>query len=303
MKLKELIKPGTGINVSEMVLKAIKTRKKLVTYEVLNLNLEDPRSPGELIIPPDVFLDGTYTFYDPGVEDEFNRSVLIKNTSRIELGIDEDGNAVQKQSISPMHLIGGFLDVKPQEEAHGYVFMELHPLNESNKFRNNTLPAAFKRADKGGKSMNQRIADEDIRLYAEQKVVKMPFAQLKAVATKIKGEQGQLLFNVDDDVSPADLRYQVRLWVKTDFRAFLSVEADPKVMAMIKIKDARALKVLTLQERKWRMGEEGSNNKPFFTSELDVGSGSTENELINFFLSDEGSSTYDILCEIVRESE
>ncbi|HTJ52617.1 MAG TPA: hypothetical protein VL443_24345 [Cyclobacteriaceae bacterium] len=148
------------------------TKKKLAMYEVIGKNEVDPLTR-ERIVSPTLILPGKYIIYDPFGEDVLKRHILLRNVTRTETVV-RDGREVPEETTEDLIFPDGFKSVAIERNYLEYVLLELHPLNESNKFRDRSQAPAFKRIDLGyRKDWAETTAGMDLAFEAEKIVVGM----------------------------------------------------------------------------------------------------------------------------------
>jgi hypothetical protein len=163
---------AVSLGLSELILppftKGIIARYSMIQHE----DLVDPAT-GQAPDPQDAEFGGTYTLVDKFEADPLRRAKLMKNLGREELVVDAEGKEKRQHTINPIQFIAGIKTVNVETNYREYVFMELHPLNGSNRHRPNDVPSQFRRIDlKNNKTEAFKEAQRDLAIDAELYVVK-----------------------------------------------------------------------------------------------------------------------------------
>lgn len=192
LRQRELISQSSGLSVQ--VLPPI-SAKKLAIYRSHEEDIIDPlivEAQFSRILPPDTVISGTYSFNDPGEEDLYKRSKLIKNVGSMNAQPEiingrPTGKTIYVEEIEPIIFNGGFLNVNIETQYPLYVFMELCPLNRSSKFRG--VNTAFFRFDLNLRGRALQHLEEDLGLDAELKVRDMGEKDVLSYASSVPGGQ------------------------------------------------------------------------------------------------------------------
>lgn len=162
------------LGLSDFVLPPI-TRRTVATYRILGVDRIDPSS-GQLADPKSVVLPGTYMFYDPGEQDLTKRNKLQHYYARPEIVIDpvSKKQVLDNQIVGQIEFIYGVKKVNVETDYRLYCFLELHPLNRTNRFRPNSVPPKFERIDLiSSRSLASEQAMRDMAHEAEGEVMRM----------------------------------------------------------------------------------------------------------------------------------
>ena len=239
-----------------------KTNKTLATYQLLSVGEIDPLTTEE-VLPPPVIIPPTYTLYDKFEEDPNKSHKVMTRVGGIQHRLNKDTNKFEQiQTYKDVEFNGGTLLVNIKTQWNLFVFMELHPLNESNRFRGsypNIGEAVFKRLDTEYKSNASVIADADLAVDAELTVKSMKFDKVRELALALKLPV--------EGVEPSEIRWSLRLAGRKDPRKFFSTHPDRKLQIKVRILDALQMGVLEYiqDSRKFKFMDE---SKPFFTAAL-----------------------------------
>lgn len=209
--------------LSEKVLPPI-TARKFAIYKSVEEKSKDPliqESHLQDIIPPDTILDGTFTFNDPFEENLYMRSKLIKNVSGTKatpeiLNGNPTGKTIYVEEIEPVIFNGGFRNVNIETEYPLYVFMELHYLNKSSKFRGTNT--AFYRFDLSMHGRALEHLEMDLGLDAEIKVRDMKEKEILSYASAVPG--GEIMV---ENRNWHDIQRDLRAYARKNPRPFFNL--------------------------------------------------------------------------------
>lgn len=210
-------------NLSLQVLPPI-SAKKIAIYRSSEEVAKDPlivEAHYQDIIPPDTVLMATYSFNDPGEPDLFKRSKLIKNIGSLNAQPEivngrPTGKTNYVEELEPVIFNGGFKYVNLETEYPLYVFMELHPLNRSSKYRG--VNTAFYRYDLTLRGRALQNLEDDLGLDAELKVRDMNEKNILEYASSIPG--GQILV---ENRNWHDIQRDLRRYARQNPRPFFNL--------------------------------------------------------------------------------
>jgi len=210
-----------SINLSPQMLPPL-TRNKMAIYEVVNVARDGRQLTREVNgktiqvnnigeIPP-VQLSPVYKIYDRFEEDLARRMKTMVFSD--EINVQEYFNTVAK-NIDPTttmklempELLNGQVIVDCEANYTKYVWWELHPLNDSNKFRDKTKTPLFKRADVHYSSPHLQLMKMDLQRDAEEYVIKLNAEKLINLASA---------FGIPSSVSIQDMRLDLRIKAKNN---------------------------------------------------------------------------------------
>jgi hypothetical protein len=168
-------KRAVALGLSELILPPI-TRNRIAVYQYTGGkpdNYIDP-STKQKPEPKDASLPGTYILYDKFEPDLVKKNKLMRNLGRPQIEKDERGKDKIVDTIVDLEFVAGFLRIDCIKEYRKYVFTELHPLNGSNRHRENGNEVKFKRVDiKNNKDDAFLIAERELAYDAEGVIRKM----------------------------------------------------------------------------------------------------------------------------------
>lgn len=269
-----------------------KQNKALAIYKMFEVGQKDPLTNQE-ILPPPVILPSTYTLYDKFEEDPNKRLKVMKSISGVEHRLNNKTKEMEPVEIyKDIEFVGGYLLINTQTQWNTYIFIELHPLNASNKFRKDYHgigEAIFERVDQHNLGTAQKVALADLALDAEITVRDMGFNECKVHA--ISMDLG--VENKKSDV----IKWDLRIAAKEDPRKFFATHPEPKHQIRVNILDAMSLGVLLYKDsvRKFKLFDETG---AFHTVTLGK---EPQDDLIEHFMSSEGKADLAELRKLIDE--
>lgn len=163
-------KRAVEIGLSELILPPW-TRGITAKYKILSSERIDPAT-GKTPEPKDVEMPGTYMLYDKFEKDPLKKNKLMRNLGRPNITRDGTGKEVFQDTIETVQFVAGVKTVNIDKDYRQYVFMELHPLNKSNRHRSTDNSVYFERVDlKYNKSSAYLAAEMDLGREAEEMVM------------------------------------------------------------------------------------------------------------------------------------
>lgn len=249
-------RPAQLQGLSEMMLPPI-TKRRLATYEVVNKDLVDPLTK-EVIDTPPLILPGKYIIYDPFQEDVLNRHVLLKNISRRETTV-RGGREEVEEIVEDIVFPNGAKSVVIDKNYLQYALLELHPLNASNKYRDQSQAPAFRRTDMGlRKDWVETQAGMDLAFEAEQTVVNMKngddiirYATAAGIPTA-----GRML-----DAGDSSVKRDLRLFARNDPRGFFKLNKTNNAAIKMAVMEAIDLGLVEyfVDRRRWLFSTDGAD--------------------------------------------
>lgn len=289
-------KRATTLGLSSMVLPPM-TRRGLATYRVITNEIVNPSSTfREKADPQTVIIPGTYSFYDPGITDPANRWKLMENITGAKETIINPITKKQEiqDTIDPIVLFNGVLTVNIEVQYRKYVFMELHPFNRSNKFRQNGGSDVFERVDlAASKSLAYKLAEQDLAMQAEMDVMKMDkdnvigFATSLNVPTYESGKPRGIM----------EIKSDLRVAVRKDPRLFYSMANNVEAAVRMNVLDALGFGIIEYESDKKRFIVPYSEDEPIFTHLVDE---DPNEALIQYMSSAKGADIYKALLNMIE---
>lgn len=281
-KRRKVWKGKNTTNLSDELLP--RTNKLTAVYRLVSLGGIDPVT-NEEIIPPPVIIPSTYTLYDKFEKDKNRQHKVMKSISGIDHRMGKDGNMERIDIFKDIEFYGGYLMLNTKTQYNTFLFVELHPLNGSNRFRDGSKEILFERVDKIVKNTAIRMAEADLAYDAEGTIRKM-------LPNKVKEYSIDLGLPVKD-IRSDDIKLNLRIWARENPREFLTSHPDSKIKATLSVLDAMSLGLLEYDRdgRKFSIFNEES---PFYTV---VAGEEAQDDLVKYLVTEDGE---DDLAEINR---
>lgn len=284
-----------SIDISEQMLPPI-TRKKIATYEVLAFAKKDPlviSGDAEIAAAP-VILPGRYSIYDPYEKDLAKTYKVIQNVTSKERTDFQNPITGKMESqmtdkIEEVIMENGFMTVNMETQYSLYVFMELHPMNQTCKWnRGNQQAKVFRRADFQYQSTVSRQFEMDLAMDAEKLVRDMDKDEVINLAAA---------FDIPTQGRPVhDLRYDLRMMARQDPKKVMFQKGDEYATIGINISDAIQWGLLEYEPSKMSYYFSSDMNNPIH--KVTVGE-DPQVSLAEFCLSEEGKQAYAYIEELL----
>ena len=225
------------------------TKRKFAIYELLNYkNAKGERArdmrviEGDSQIEPQPYeLSPVYTIYDRFETDLANRDKIIQFIDGTEQYMFENpmtGNKeprVRAKVVTPFFSNGQKI-VDVEAKYMQYLWWELHPRNQSNKFHDKRKKPIFRRVDLDHVNPATELAKYTLRTQAHLRIDKMLDTQkLIGLATALKIPAG---------MPPSDLRLELHRLVDRDAEKVLYAEGDPTATTRLDIHKAMDMGII-----------------------------------------------------------
>lgn len=230
------------------------TKRKFAHYEIIGKGEPDPLS-GEMIETVPLILPGTFVIYDPFNKDVLARHKTLKNVIQFENQII-NGMNVPKETIGPIIFNDGFLSVPIEKQYKLYVLLELHPLNASNRWRDKSQPAAFRRTDIDKRKWGESAIGMDLAYEAETSVVNMrngddiiAYAHAAGIPTA-----GRMTDNGENSI-----KTDLRRFARSNPKDFFKLNKNNEAAVKISVLDATELGLIDyhVDKRAWDFSTDG----------------------------------------------
>jgi len=162
------------MGLSDLILPPI-TRKTIAKYRVIGGDEINPATKQLADVQP-IYLEGSYMIYDFGEPDLSKRQKLRQNKTGKKEKIRDRKTGMEsiEDIIESVEFIDGVKTVSVEAQYPLYVWLELHPLNKSNRHRDKSIVPAFERIDiKTNKSIAFMLAEEELQEEAIAEVRKL----------------------------------------------------------------------------------------------------------------------------------
>jgi hypothetical protein len=228
------------------------------------------------VLPVDTSIPGRYTLHDRYEKDPLKRDKVMQNITGTE-PYTEDGERKIRELIEDIIFVRGWLQVPIQDKYPLYIFLELHPMNKTNKFRVSNAVMAFERVDINMHSAEAQAVSLDLSLDAGNAVRAMKKDDVLAYAMTTLPPTptvGRQLADIKTDL----IRYAMNNPVP-----FFKQNKDIKAAVKVTVADAIQFGLIEYQkaERKYVDSETGEEIFTHTIQEEPI------NALINFMSRDE----------------
>lgn len=237
---------AVSLGLSDLILPPF-TKATVARYRMINKGRIDPSTKMEPVESGATF-PGTYTFHDKFEPDPVRRNKLMKNLGREEVVFNnETQREERKYTINWIEFNNGIKEVNIEKDYREYVFMELHPLNASNKYRDIGNMAEFERVDiKTNISPAFQTAMMDLAMDAEMAVVKEIKDQHLIIGYAVQ-------FGLPiDGRQPGEIKQDLRIAARNDPRRFFSFFKDIGPAIKLNIHDGLGKGIITYDTSKNR---------------------------------------------------
>lgn len=231
------------------------TKRKIAVYEVLGKDQIDPLTK-EPVKAPVLVLPGKFVIYDPFQNNVLQRHRLLKNVTRSEK-VNRGGVEVVEEVVEDLEFFDGFKNVAIDRNYMEYVLLELHPLNESNRWRNKQQAAAFRRIDIGNrKDWTETVAGMDLSFQAEKTIVDMTKAEdIITYATAVGiPTAGRSLITGNSSV-----KSDLRLFARQHPKEFFQLNKNESMAIKMAVLEADDLGLIeyTVDKKQWLFSTDG----------------------------------------------
>jgi len=256
------------INDLDQKLLPPRSARKNATYRSFEEGGRDPliqESIYSMILPPSTVLEGTYSFSDPFKP--YMGSVLAKNVGRVVSEPEivagrHTGGTIVKEEIDPIIFDAGYLHVNIESQYPLYVFLELHPMNKSNRHRDASKSAsAFYRYDiRNMKGKGTELAEADLGLEAELAVKDWDFKKVLEYASSIPENKIPV-----GNRPPGDVKLDLRRYARMNPKPFFNLIRNTDAVNQFIVQEALDMGFLVFDKDKKFFHFYGEQN-PIFES-------------------------------------
>lgn len=286
-----------GLSISSKMLPPI-TRRKIATYETLQESKFDPRiiEGDRAIAPPPISLPPTYALFDKGEDDFSIANKMMKNVVRSEVRQIRQNDGQLKPQIEEVleyvDFINGHKQVNIETEYILYAFLELHPLNESNRHRDLSKKALFRRTDFDYKSSHVQMLQMDLQDEAVRYIMKMNEKDLINLASAMTNPTIATI-----NVATTDIRYNLRLRARNNPEEVLYLAPDKKAAMRIDVIHALEMGVLDYVPEKHAYYLASDDRTPIFACQVDA---NPLEDITKHLITPEGKDDYEAIMEYVE---
>jgi hypothetical protein len=250
---KERRRRAIDLGLSDLILPPV-TRKSIAKYRVLSKEEINPATKQLADVQP-IYLEGNYMLYDKYEADFANRQKHMKNTTGKKERIRDrkTGQEFLEEVVEPVEFIDGVKIVNVEAQYRLYVFLELHPLNKSNKHRDTSsgVTPAFERIDiQTNKSTAFMLAEEELQEEAIAEIRKLTKVDdINAYATNagIPTMEGQKQRDL------ALIKSDLRGWAFKNPRGFFSLSKNARHAIRMTVLEADSFGIIEYDpdKKKW----------------------------------------------------
>jgi len=213
------------------------TRRKHAHYKLLRAGGTDGRIQEEWLRRIEVQpfeMTPRYTVYDPFEENITRRNKVLEFIDGTETytfhnqAIGRDEQRVANKVVNPVFINGTIL-IDIEKHYLQFLWFELHPRNESNKRRDTSKPAIFKRVDLEHVNPYLQVVKMNLKGDADNYVRHMSHQKRVALATAL---------NIPTTYSPGDLELILRRMAQDDPEKVMFTAPDAKGAIKLRIHEA-----------------------------------------------------------------
>jgi hypothetical protein len=206
------------------------TKGRVAIYRALGQDGVNPAT--NLPVEPfPVQIPGEYMFYDKFDKDPLRRDKIIKNVTGSE-NYREDGERKTREVVEDVIMERGFLQVFVEKEYPLYVFMELHPMNISNRHRPSGYVGGFERVDINMKSPASQAALFDLGLRAALEIKDMDKEKVLKYAAAVKE------ISTSAGRPTHEIKYDLQKWAAANPQGYYQLNKNDAAAIQINVLDA-----------------------------------------------------------------
>jgi hypothetical protein len=286
-----------GLDISDRMMPPI-TRRLTATYETLQENKQDARiiEGDKFILPPPIDLPPTYAFYDSGETDFSRANKMMKNVTRSEVRQIKQHDGQYKPQVEEVleyvEFTNGHKMVDIKKNYILYAFLELHPLNESNKWRDKSKKPLFRRTDFDYKSSHVQMLQMDLQDEAIRYVKTLDRTGLINLASALTNPTIPTI-----NVPISDIQYSLRLRARNNPEEVLFKSPDKKASKRIDVLHALEMGVLDYVPERNAYFLTENDDQPLFEVALDA---NPLEDIAKYLASQEGQDDYAAIMEYVN---
>lgn len=249
-------------------------------------------STGMPVVPmnPMYALDSVAYVFDEYESDPFVRNKIIRNVvgSKVET---QNGKPVVTEELAPVIFENGIFMVLPNK-VETYVFMERHPLNKSNKYRDTSKQPLFEAVEEAeAVALLSEFERITFMADASQIIRDAKFDDKRAMA-KATGVSGW------ESMDAKELVISLTKKAEQDPRDFIMKSFDEESKCRVQLSDAKILGLIECfpENKTWRFTDEGKETICEY-KEGDV----PEEALFKFLVSNKGAEKYKALATKIKD--
>ncbi len=241
-KFKREMPDTSGLTLSKELLPPI-TRRRMAIYQLLSADIQfDGRvvSGPSRIEPAPFEMHPIYEIYDPfePVLAKRRKRMVYSNDIAIHEYVNTNAATIDVNTntrIEMPQFIHGQITIDAVKNYLQYCWLELHPQNINNKFRDKTKSPRFKRIDIEFQSPHVQLMKRDLALDAERHVIGLRTDELINLAAA---------FGIPANTKPSDMRLEMRRKAAENPKEVLFKSPDNRATSMMNIMSALDLGIL-----------------------------------------------------------
>jgi hypothetical protein len=208
------------------------TKGRTAIYKIIGRDEINPATGLPAEITP-TLIPGIYTLYDRFDPDPGKRNKVLQNIVRQGRKI-VGGVSTLEDEVEDIVFERGFLQVSVEKEWNLHVFMELHPMNKSNKFRPSNAVAVFERVDVLTTSKASQSVARDLMLDAGNAVRKMEKDEVRAFAAQVVPP-----IVMSGGRPNSEIKDDLQAWAMANPMAFFKMNKNAEAAIQMNIYDAQ----------------------------------------------------------------
>lgn len=247
---------------------------------------------GDFVRPinPTYTLDSSATVFDQFEKDPLKRHKIIRNVVGVNQKTGDRNQMHFEDIVERPEFVGGILVVQPHE--HGkFLFMECHPKNKSNKYRDQSKEPVFEAVEEAeALSVLDMLEKETMETDARSIALNATSDNRRAMAEAMKIEDWTSL-------SDKDLLLKLFERAKQHPKEFIMQSFNDEAKAKVQIRDAKKLEIVEcfVSNRTWRFTD-GEKESIVEYKEGEV----PDDALFKFLTSTKGRSAYERMIKTMK---
>lgn len=241
-------------------------------------------------INPSYILDTNETVFDQFEEDPHKMNKIIRNVVGVSQKTDKEGKPYSEERVESVEFIGGYKIVMPHEIGT-FLYMECHPRNKSNKYRDvNRTPVFESVEEEEVLSVLDKLERETMKGDAYGIITKAGGSGRRAIAEAMKIQNWE---SKDLETLTMELYEQA----DKDPKTFIMNSFSDESKAKVQIRDARKLEIIECfaTNKMWRFTDDDKEEICEY-KEDDI----PEEALHKFLISTKGRKSYEKMIEKTR---
>lgn len=258
---------------------------RVATYRLCGMENINPAT-GQPVAKVPGLIPGEYILYDRFEKDVSKRNKFVRNIIGQKTVI-KNGVASVEDDIDDIEFDRGYLHVNIERKYLLYCFMELNPLNVSNRHRPTNSMPGFERLDVNVRSKAYEGAIFDLGIDAVNEIKKMKNEDVLAYAASVSS------IDTLSKRAPSDIKRDLMVWAQQAPEQYFRLNKNSKEAVRLNMLDALAFGLVSydinkrcfiLEETEEKICEHTVSQDP-------------NQELIRFLSSEEGADWYKAIMQ------